>query len=71
MKLTLERLNIEYLSWAVESGEGRDKQDIRFGQYLHNKYDIPSRLDVFYIEKTTKAYDTLLEGFTELEQNLL
>lgn len=71
MKLTLERLNLEYLSWTVESGEGRDKQDIRFGQYLHNKYDIPSRLDVFYIEKTTKAYDTLLEGFTELEQNLL
>lgn len=71
MKLTLERLNLEYLSWTVEFGEGRDKQDVRFGQYLHNKYDIPSRLDVFYIEKTTKAYDTLLEGLAELEQNLL
>lgn len=71
MKLTLERLNLEYLSWTVEFGEGRDSQGFRFGQYLHNKYDIPSRLDVFYIEKATKAYDTLLEGLSELEQNIL
>ena len=71
MKLTLERLNMEYLSWAVEFGEGRNKDGIRFGQYIHNKYDVPARIDAFYIEKTTKAYDTILEDLSELESNIL
>ena len=71
MKLTLERLNMEYLSWAVEFGEGRNNDDIRFGQHIHNKYDVPARIDVFYIEKTTKAYDTVLEDLKHLEPNSL
>jgi hypothetical protein len=60
MQLTLERLNGEYLSWAVEFGEGRNNNDIRFGQMIHNKYDLPGKVDVFYIEGTERAYTSLL-----------
>lgn len=65
MQLTLERLNGEYLSWAVEFGEGRNNNDIRFGQMIHNKYDLPGKVDVFYIESTEKAYQGLLSYVEE------
>jgi hypothetical protein len=72
MQLTLERLNGEYLSWAVEFGEGRNNSDIRFGQMIHNKYDLPGKVDVYYIESTEKAYHGLLSYIEEDEiQNIL
>lgn len=67
MQLTIERLNLEYLSWAVEFGLGRNNNDIRFGQYVHGKYDLPSKIDVFYIENTDKAYHELLNYVEEAQ----
>ena len=67
MKLTIERLNGEYLSWALEFGQGRNDQDLRFGQYIESKYDIPARqlsnsqLDAFYMETTDISYDIMYE----------
>jgi len=67
MQLTIERLNLEYLSWSVEFGLGRNNNDIRFGQHIHNKYDLPSKIDVFYIENTDKAYHELLNYVEEAQ----
>lgn len=72
MKLTIERLNLEYVAWDLDFGHGRNEQDIRFGQYLHNKYDMPSSLDVFYIEKADRAYQTCIDWLNKhMVQNVL
>ena len=65
MELTIERLNGEYLDWTLRFGQGRNDQDLRFGQYISNKYDIKARqlsnsdLDAFYYEQTDKSYDIM------------
>ena len=65
MELTIERLNGEYLDWTLRFGQGRNDQDLRFGQYISNKYDIKARqlsnsdLDAFYHEQTDKSYDIM------------
>jgi len=64
MVLNIERLNLEYLSWTVDNGDGRNSDDLRFGQFLHNKYQLDGLSDVFYIENTTSAYETLLTDLT-------
>ena len=63
--LTPERLNGEYLSWSLEFGEGKNKMNLRFAQYIDFKYihKVHEYLDdPFYYESTTKAYETLLES---------
>ena len=37
--LTLEALSIEWTNWSNKFDEGRGKNDLRFGQYIHNKYN--------------------------------
>jgi hypothetical protein len=75
MKLTLEFLNLEYVGWHLQFGEGRGEGElsgIRFGQYIHNKYDMsPYQTDIFHIESTTKAYTELLKEVYELEGDTL
>lgn len=72
MKLTIERLNLEYVAWDVEFNDGRNDQDIRFGQYLCNKYDVPSSLDVFYVESAKKAYQICIDWLNKhMVQNVL
>ena len=67
MQLTIERLNGEYLNWSLQWGQGRNDQDLKFGQYISNKYDIKARqlsnsqLDAFYNEATDKSYDIMYE----------
>ena len=65
MQLTIERLNGEYLSWAVQYGEGRNKMNLRFAQHIDFKYGYKVHdylEDPFYYESTTKVYDILLES---------
>lgn len=77
MTLTLENLNLEYIAWNLRFGEGRGKEDvalndIRFGQYIHNKYDMsPYATDIYHVEGTTKAYIELLKELYELEKDTL
>jgi hypothetical protein len=40
MILTTERLNLEYITWTLDNGNGRNSDDLRFGQFLHNKYQL-------------------------------
>ena len=60
MLLNLERLNLEYVQWCIANKDGRNEQDLRFGQYLWIKYEnITDFTDVFNYESAEKVYLTL------------
>jgi len=68
MELNYSRLNGEYLSWSIENGDGRNKEDQRFGQYLWSKYDnMKDFTDVFYKESCEEVYSILLKELYKLE----
>lgn len=48
----------EYVSWMSKWGPGRNDQDLRFGQYLTNKY---GRFDpdIFYVESAVEAWEKI------------
>lgn len=65
MELTIERLNGEYLNWSLQWGQGRNDQDLRFGQFLDWKYDLKLHLSdrsvgLFYNESVDEVYDEIL-----------
>lgn len=71
MQLTIERLNGEYLDWALQWGQGRNDQDLRFGQFLDWKYGLELHLSdrsvgLFYNESVDEVYDEILRV---LQQN--
>lgn len=55
--LTAESLAEEYLTWCKQYAN-RDKNDIRFGQYVCNKYLVlgKSAPEIFYAENVGDAY---------------
>jgi len=64
MQLTIERLNGEYLDWTIRFGQGRNDQDLRFGQFLDWKYDLGLHLsdrsaNLFYNERVDEVYDEI------------
>lgn len=70
MTIDYTKLNTEYISWSLENGDGRNTDDLRFGQYLWGKYDNMSELtDVFYYESCEKTYSTILKDLYEREHN--
>lgn len=65
MQLTIERLNGEYLEWTLQWGQGRNEQDLRFGQYLDVKYNLNLHISdrsvgLFYNENVDEVYDKIL-----------
>lgn len=69
MKLTHALLNEEYVAWNIKNSDGRDNDDLRFGQYLCNRYDILGNFtDVFNFESAEKTYSTLLKEINESEK---
>ena len=63
MELTTKRLNLEHITWSLDNGNGRNTKDLRFGQFIHNKYQIEG-VDVFYVESAQEAYEQLLTNLT-------
>lgn len=64
--LSYERLNLEYLNWALQSEGERNDDDLRFGQYLYSKYDMSNfKVDVFYTEDYEITYNELLRDLYE------
>ena len=56
-------LNSEYTNWVKENGNGRNRQDQRFSQHIHTKYDLSNLFnmqnfeeDGYYIENAEKFY---------------
>lgn len=66
MELTPERLNLEYLQWTVQYPDSIDNNDLRFGQFISNKYVCDSNKDIVSVEDTDIAYEAL---HTYLELN--
>lgn len=63
MQLTIKRLNLEHISWNLDNGNGRSTDDLRFGQFIHNKYNVEC-VDVFNVESAQEAYEQLLTNLT-------
>jgi len=58
IELTQELLSLEYLNWVIESGNGRNADDLRFGQFVFNKYGVET--DTSYnSESADKVYEDL------------
>jgi len=54
------RLQKEYEQWFENYGEGRDLNDLRFGQYLYIKYDLSEfNVDPFYPEGCENVFAML------------
>jgi len=66
--LNYNRLNGEYLTWSLNNGDGRNSDDLRFGQFLHSKYNMENLTDVFYQESCETVYSILLKDLHKLEQ---
>jgi len=69
-ELTWERLNYEYLNWALKYGEERNEDDLRFGQYLDLKYDMDKEWSdsIFYLEDYEEVYSELLNKLYEITE---
>lgn len=68
MELNYSRLIGEYLDWSLSYDDGRNKQDLKFGQYLWTKYDNMNLFsDVFYAESCETVYSILLNDLYKLE----
>jgi len=63
MELTIKRLNLEHVTWSLDNGNSRNTDDLRFGQFIHNKYNVEC-VDVFYVESAQDAYEQLLTNLT-------
>jgi len=61
MHFNISRLNLEFITWGLDNDTGRNKDDLRFGQFLHNKYQLEGFTDVFHIENAQEAYNILLK----------
>lgn len=55
------RVTQEYIAWMRQYGNGRNKNDLRFGQYICNLLGINNNA-VFNQEDATTAYNMLIEG---------
>ena len=63
MKINIETLSNEYTEWLAENGTGRNKDDLRFGQYIINKYGDPKKAypSIFYLEHARDAYSRIID----------
>lgn len=71
-------LNSEYTNWVKENGNGRNRQDQRFSQHIHTKYDLSNLFnmqnfeeDGFYIENAEKFYLCIMKQLLCLENKSL
>ena len=63
--LTAEILTNEYNNWLIDNKNGRNIEDLRFGQYLHINYNMDNLTDVFYKENANDVFNILLKDFTD------
>lgn len=66
----VDQLNCEYLRWITKFGHGRDKNDLRFGQYLCNRYlrgDVTFS-ELYYVESAAEAYTLAMQEFTPWQE---
>mgnify|MGYP001166502779 FL=1 len=67
-------LNSEYTNWVKENGNGRNRQDQRFSQHIHNTYNLTNlnlQDDGFYIENAEKFYLCIIKSLVCSESRKL
>lgn len=66
MELNINILNDEFLVWTGDFGNGRNKQDLRFGQFIHLKYNIETEEDDgFYDEVPRNSYTKIINNLKQ------
>ena len=67
MELDINILNNEFLNWIHQFGNGRNNNDIRFGQFLHRKYHIvfEANEDGFYDEVPLDSYTKIINNLKQ------
>ena len=64
-KLTPDALENEFFIWHMSYGSnGRNEDDLRFGQYLHINYDMEGLTNVFHKENAADVCKILYKDFT-------
>ena len=63
-KLTYTIFEQEFFRWHIKYGNGRNEDDLRFGQYLHINYNMNSLTDVFHKENAADVCKILYKDFT-------
>ena len=62
-KLTDRILATEIYNWYKAFKNGRNEDDLRFGQYLHINYDMDGLTDVFHKENAVDVCKILYKDF--------
>ena len=67
MELNINILNDEFLVWTGDFGNGRNKQDLRFGQFIHLKYNTEAEeeLDGYYDEVPRNSYTKIINNLKQ------
>lgn len=65
--LTSENLSSEYIAWDFFHKDGRNEEDLRFGQYIHNAYRLVPDVG-FYTESSSEAYVEIYEKLQEYQR---
>jgi hypothetical protein len=66
MELDINILNDEFLIWTGDFGNGRNNNDLRFGQFLHCKYHIETKEDDgFYDEVPRDSYTKIINNLKQ------
>lgn len=66
MKLNINILNNEFLIWIGDFGNGRNKEDLRFGQFMYLKYNIDNKeLEGFQDEIPRYSYSKILNNLKQ------
>jgi hypothetical protein len=60
IKITMQQLDEEYAMWRVGGRAERNSDDLRFGQYMWNKYGEEGPWPkLFYTESRDEAYNLI------------
>lgn len=62
--MNIETLDKAYFEWREKYGDGRNPQDLRFGQAFIGTYSLSDLPEVFYTESAERAYRILSERLT-------
>jgi hypothetical protein len=66
MKLTLQLLEHEYMTWTLSYGANTNLDDFKFGAFIHEKYDTSHlKTDVSSEKDTEKSFIALVKELYE------
>jgi len=71
MRLTIQLLEHEYMTWTISYGANTNLDDFQFGSHIHNKYDTSHlKTDVSKETDTQTAFINLVKELYESEEQV-